>query len=75
MITINVIDGIKERDFTQEELNTQIATVMIGDIVVLFQQGDEAKYTSYMTQLQFEQQSYVSNLKAFLTALELEPTE
>jgi hypothetical protein len=75
MITINVIDGIKERDFTQEELNTQIATVMIGDIVVLFQQGNEAKYTSYMTQLQREQESYVANLKAFLTALELEPTE
>ena len=70
MIKINIIGGEKEREFTQEELSTQIATVSVADIVVLFQQGDEAKYSSYMAQLQVEQQSYVSNLKAFLTSLE-----
>jgi hypothetical protein len=65
MITINVINGEKEREFTQEELNSQIAIVNISDKIVLFQSGDEKKYNEYKNLVIELQNQYVTSLSNF----------
>lgn len=57
---------IKNRELTEEEQTTVIATVIVSDVTVYFQIGDENKYNSYLAESERLQNVYVNDLKTFI---------
>ena len=57
---------IINRQLTEEEQTTVIATVIVSDMTVYFQIGDENKYNSYLAEIERLQNVYVNDLKTFI---------
>jgi hypothetical protein len=57
---------IVNRELTEEEQQTVIATVIVSDMTVYYQIGDETKYNSYLAENERLQNVYVNELKTFI---------